>query len=293
MMQTEYITTPDGTRLLARTWQQGENATRRGTVVLVHGYSEHSGRYDHVASYLVQQGYVVHAHDSRGHGGSRGAQLGYFERFDLLSDDLAWFVERVRSATDRSIFLISHSMGALLALHCMIRHQLSPAVVRGIVTSGAYLDAGEGEAGPLVFAVRKLLSPLFPKLGVRPIPPEVLSRDVAVVRSYESDPDVFHGLAPARVAAEFIAAREFVLANLRDITFPILCLHGGADKLVRPSCTQRVYEGVGSPDRSIKIYDGLYHEIFNEPERMRVLADVWVWLAAHGGTSELATGRAS
>jgi acylglycerol lipase len=274
------LTADDGTSLFIQHWLPDADSIIRGYIIIAHGYADHSGRFEHVAAYFVDQGYAVYAMDSRGHGQSRGKVLGYFERFDQLVDDLAGFAKHVyaQRATNRPLFLIGHSMGGLLSLYYVIRHKPPLAMLRGLVTSGALLDAGESASGSQSFLLRQILSPLMPQQGVK---------DPAVVQAYDNDPNVYRGKLPARVTAEFIAAREYVVPNLGNIVLPILCMHGGADRLVSPKCTHLIYEKVSSPDKTIKIYDGLYHEIMNEPERARVLADIWVWLAAHGSTGEL------
>ena len=133
----------------------------------------------------------------------------------------------------------------------------------------------------------RVLSQVAPKAGVRKIGSPTISRDQAVVQAYDSDPDVYRGQIPARVGAEWITATQYILSNLPRITLPALIMHGSADTLVPPVSSQIIYDRIGSADKTLKFYDGLYHEIFNEPEKARVLADVWVWLASHQGTSEL------
>jgi alpha-beta hydrolase superfamily lysophospholipase len=283
------LTADDGTSLFMQHWLPDADSAIQGYIIIAHGYADHSSRFEHVAAYFVNQGYAVYAMDSRGHGQSRGKTLGYFERFDRLADDLAGFVKQVYAErmTNRPLFLIGHSMGGLLSLYYVIRHKPPLAMLRGLVTSGALLDAGEGVPGSQTFLVRQVLSPLLPQQGTITLDSGTISKDPAVVQAYDNDPNVYRGKLPARVAAEFIAAREYVVPNLNKIMLPILCMHGGADRLVNPKCTRLIYEKVGSSDKTIKIYDGLYHEIMNEPERTRVLADIWVWLAAHGSTGEL------
>lgn len=268
------LQTPDGFKLFTQQWLPDTPPT--ATLVIAHGYAEHSGRYAETAAYFVQQGYAVYALDHRGHGQSRGDGLGYFARFELLSDDLGSVVEQARSQGG-PLFLIGHSMGGLLALHYVIRQQPR---LNGLVTSGALLDVGEGTPATQQ-SVGRVLSRLLPRLRVAPTDLTTVSKDQAVVRAYQNDPNVYHGNVAARVGIELIDAVAFVRANLNEVTLPILCLHGAMDKIVNPRCTQLIYDKVSSTDKTIKIYDGLFHEIFNEPEKARVLADVWVWLAEH------------
>ncbi len=251
---------------------------------MTHGYAEHSGRYTHTAEYFVQQGYAVYSMDERGHGQSRGATLGYFDRFETLYDDLRRYIEWVRSQeTMGPLFLIGHSMGGMLALYYTIQRQ---AMLKGLVLSGTLLVRDEDASGPLRLTGR-LLSQIAPKMGIRDLDSSTISKDEAVVKAYDTDPNVYHGKIPARVAAEWYAASQHILSNLSRVTLPVLIMAGEADRLVSPSCSQMIYDRIGSPDKTLKFYDGLYHEIFNEPEKARVLADVWVWLASHQSTAEL------
>lgn len=287
------FTATDGTRLFAQSWLPEEGITPHGVIIIVHGLAEHSSRYAHVADYFVQQGYAVHAMDARGHGQSRGTDFGYFERFVTLVDDLAAFVDHVHRSRhgNRPTFLLGHSMGGLLALYYVIRHQPPPSVLCGLVTSAALLDAGQRESPLLITAIRLILSPLLPRMGLRPLDSSTLSRNPAVVQDYDTDPNVFRGKVMARVAGELLAACQYVRVHMSEVRLPILCMHGGGDRLVDPACARFIYEHVSSMSKTLKVYDGLYHEIMNEPERTRVLADIWVWLASQGKTSELRTGQ--
>jgi acylglycerol lipase len=280
--QTSALNVADGAQMFTQSWVPDEAA--RGTIIIAHGYAEHSGRYTHVAEYFVHQGYAVYSFDQRGHGQSRGSERGYFERFETLCDDLRRYVEWVRSQERMGpLFLIGHSMGSMLALYYAARHQ---AILKGMVLSGTFLARNEDEPATTRALVR-VLSQVAPRTGVREIDSSTLSKDQAVVRSYDTDPNNYRGKIPARVAAEWFSATRYILGNLQRVTLPVLILHGKADRLVSPGCSQQVHDRIGSPDKSLKFYDDLNHEIFNEPEKARVLADVWVWLASHQSTAEL------
>jgi alpha-beta hydrolase superfamily lysophospholipase len=131
--------------------------------------------------------------------------------------------------------------------------------------------------------VGKVISALMPKFGLIGLNAEGVSRDPAVVQAYVSDPLVWHGKITARLSAELVKAMQRVTAEATKITLPILIVQGSADKLVDPKGAQMLYEKVSSVDKAIKIYDGLYHEVYNEPEHDQVLGDVKAWLEAHLG----------
>ncbi len=280
--QISSLSTADGTKLFTQSWMPEEPA--RGTIIVAPGYAEHGGRYKHVVEYFVQQGYAVYTLDYRGHGQSRGETLGYFERFDTLVDDLRRYIDWVRSQEKMGpLFLLGHSMGGTVALYYAVRSQ---AMLKGLVLSGTFLIRKE-DASATARTFAHALSQVAPHRGVRSIDSSTLSKDQTVVKAYDSDPDVYHGKIPARVIAEWMDATNYIVGNLPRVTLPVLILHGESDRLVSPVCSQIIYDKIGSQDKTLKFYDGLYHEIFNEPEKARVLADVWVWLASHQSTAEL------
>ncbi len=280
--QTGKLRLADGMELFTQAWLPRKGT--KATVVVVHGYAEHSGRYAHVAEYLVEQGYAVHGMDLRGHGQSRGQQFGYFNRFDTLLEDLTRFVGQVRATTNTGpMFMLGHSLGGTLALLYGLHYQ---STLKGLIISAPYLDPGL-YAPALVRISVSLLSQIVPKLGTVVLNSANLSKDSAVVHAYDNDPNVFRGRIPMRVAGELVAGVRELQSLIHKVTLPVLCLHGSDDKIADPGCTQFVYSHIGSPDKTMKVYDGLYHEILNEPERTRVLADIWVWLASHHGTGEL------
>jgi alpha-beta hydrolase superfamily lysophospholipase len=134
--------------------------------------------------------------------------------------------------------------------------------------------------------VGKILSALIPRFGLIGLEAEGVSRDPAVVQAYVNDPLVFRGKMTARLAAEMLKAMLTINSQAAKITLPILILQGSADRLVDPAGARMLYDAVSSPDKEIKIYDGFYHEVFNEPEHDKVLQDVQVWLEAHLGPRE-------
>jgi acylglycerol lipase len=250
--------------------------TPRAIVILAHGIGEHSGRYAHVAAYLAAHGYAVYALDHRGHGRSGGprVQVGDFDEFVA---DLRTYFEQVRAAhPDFPIFLYGHSMGSLIALLFAFRYQDDLA---GLITSGtAFRPVGFHTALiPLV----KTASALTPNVRLIPLDPRGVSRDPAVVQAYRDDPLVSHSRMPFEMLGALARAIQSCEASLPDLRLPYLVLHGGADPMTHVSATDIIRRSSGAPDTTIKVYDGLLHEIHNEPEQGDVLADVVAWLDAH------------
>ncbi len=272
------LTASDGHKLFTQSWQPDQitpDHPVRGTIILQHGVGEHSGRYDHVGRYFAERGYSVHAMDSRGHGRSANGDMGYFARLNTLVEELKQFIESVNQV--KPLFLIGHSMGGLIALCYAIRYGES---LTGLVVSGAALDSGESVPA-FAKGIARVLGQLAPRMGIMSLDGSTISRDPKVLQAAEIDPLIYHGKMRARVGAELLINSTFAKANLGRVQIPILILHGGADRLVSPSSSHFAHAHVGSADKTLKIYDGLYHEVFNEPEREVVLEDVATWLAQH------------
>ncbi|MGH2857373.1 MAG: lysophospholipase [Solirubrobacteraceae bacterium] len=270
---------------LALAWQRWAAPERRALVVIVHGAGEHGGRYEHVAHRLVGEGFDVWALDHRGHGRSDGARA-LIDRVDHAVSDLdAFVVQASAAAAELPLFMLGHSMGAMIALRYCLSHQDRLA---GLVLSGA-LAALEGVSAPLR-AVGRLLSVVAPRAPLIAIEPALISRDPAVVEAYRADPLVHHGKLPARTAAEIADAVESFPGTVGAITLPTLIVYGTADALCPPAGSTMLGERIGADDLTVTAYEGLFHEVLNEPERERVIADVLGWLSARtAGSSGQAT----
>ncbi len=249
----------------------------KAALVIVHGLGEHSGRYMNVVNRFVPRGYAVYGIDHLGHGRSDGQRL-YVERFTDYTEPLRAFFELVRSGQPgKPAFLVGHSMGGLIGALYLTSHQ---AGLAGAVLSGPAVKPPGTIPKAVIFAGR-VLSLLMPRKGLVPLQAGEVSRDPAVVEAYLADPLVCKEKITARLGAEMLGAMERIQAEAERITLPILILQGGADKLVDPAGARLLCDAVSSPDKKLIVYDGLYHEVFNEPEHDRVLADVEAWLEGH------------
>jgi alpha-beta hydrolase superfamily lysophospholipase len=251
----------------------------KAVLLIVHGLAEHSGRYMNVVNYFVPLGYAIYGVDHVGHGKSGGTRV-HVERFEDFTDTLKIYFDMVRNwQPDKPIFLVGNSMGGLIGPVYLLDHQ---AELTGAVLSGPSVKVPD-TISPITIFVGKVISALMPKFGLIGLEAEGVSRDPAVVQAYVSDPLVWHGKITARLSAELVKAMQRVTAEATKITLPILIVQGSADKLVDPKGAQMLYDTVSSVDKAIKIYDGLYHEVYNEPEHDQVLGDVKAWLKAHLG----------
>jgi acylglycerol lipase len=265
-----------GVRIHVRTWAPESPPT--GVVVISHGFAEHGGRYAAVAQRLVAESIAVVAPDLRGHGLSGGKRTSVV-RFADYADDLATVITRSRDRWPaQHLVLLGHSMGGLIALEYAVRPL--PAL-DGLVLSAP--AACPGDVSKVKLAAGRVLSVVAPNAGVLRLPLNRISRDQAVVDAYNNDPLVFRTPIRARLGAEMLDAMDRVDAALPSMRTPLLVMQGTADGLVDPGCGPHVYDRAGSADKTLKMYDGLWHEIFNEPERDVVLADLTAWLRSHLG----------
>jgi acylglycerol lipase len=264
----------DATRLYWQAWEPDGKA--RSAVVIVHGAAEHGGRYAYVAERLAAEGFAAYALDHRGHGRSAGPRAS-IDRLDRLVDDLGLLVARVgeEHAPGRP-FMLGHSLGGAVALTYAIRHRDDLA---GLAVSG---PAVATEAVPVALkAVTSVLSTLAPRLPVFEIEDDAISRDPAVVRAYQQDPLNHNGKLPARTLAEIVRSMHTMPRRVGKLRTPLLLQHGSEDRLCPPEGSRMVHVLAGSTDKTLKIYDGLYHEIFNEPEREVVVDDLLAWVVQH------------
>ena len=262
----------DGIRLFERSWLP--EGAPKAALAIVHGYAEHSGRYAYAGEALAARGYAVHALDLRGHGRSDGTRA-FVRSFDEYLTDLRAFLDRVRTGYPGTpIFLLGHSMGGtVVALAAVVDH---PAV-DGILLSGPVT----ARSAPRIF--ERLISVsarVAPKLPLTKLSASAVSRDPEVVRLYDEDPLVYRGRMRVGLLAAMLRAARRVDSGIATMSLPALFMHGTADQLTSPEGSRDLYERAASSDKTLKLYDGLYHEILNEPERDEVIADITAWLDA-------------
>lgn len=256
-----------------RVWQA---EAPRGAVLIAHGLGEHSGRYQHVAEALVARGLSVWAPDHPGHGKSPGHRChvnrfdDFYPALDALRDEIA------ETCVDAPCYLIGHSMGGLIAASYLVRRQARYA---GAIFSGAAFEVPEPPGAVAVF-VNKLISTFIPTLGVLQLDASEVSRDPEVVQRYRDDPLVHSGKITARLVVEIFGAIADLAERRGGLTLPVLVMHGEADVMTPSGGSQRFFEAVASSEKTLRLYPGLYHEIFNEPENDRVIGEACDWLDA-------------
>lgn len=270
------IAASDNLRLYVR---RHEADRPRAEIVLVHGFGEHSGRYPALTEHLIEAGYTVTAYDHRGHGQSEGLR-GHVESFSEYEDDLDRIAGWVRSrAEDRVLLLIGHSMGGLVTLRYSARTESrNVRALAGAVISAPLI----GVATPVPqhkLIIGLVAAKVAPRMRLdNEINSAVLSRDPEIGRAYAADPLV-HRKVSARWYAEAVKAMREVVELAPRIKTPLLVMHGSADRLASVDATKRFYEQIGSADKELVVYEGWYHELFNEPDKYEVFNRVTSWLA--------------
>jgi acylglycerol lipase len=264
-----------GVRLFRRSWRP--TGPYRGTLVLVHGLKDHSARYGSMAQELVDRGYAVEAFDLPGHGRSEGRRA-YVRSFDDLVADLDRFVATIRESPHPGpIFLFGHSLGgALVALFTITR---DPSVA-GVVLSAPALKVTD-DVSPRLIRTTRFLGRWLPGLRVLKAPDELFSRDPAVVQSMKQDPLIEHKPMPARTAAQLLLAMEGVANGRTRFRPPLLAMHGTGDRLTNPEGSRELVAEAVSPDKTLRLWPGLYHDLVHEPERAEVVAAVVAWVESH------------
>lgn len=262
----------DGLTLYQQSWLP--EADCRAVVVVIHGINEHSGRYARLAADLNRQGYAVYGMDLRGHGKSEGRRA-WISSFDEFLDDIEILLDRVaQRQPGKPIFLLGHSMGGLVVAWLAISR---PPQVDGLIFSGPAILVG-GKVFPVLRRLAAFFSRVWPSLRLVRMGYRFISRDPRVVEDFKNDPLVFHGRFPVRTGAEILRVAKLVQRRMAEIRLPLLIMHGTADIVADADGSRRIYDLASSTDKTLRLYDGLYHEIFNEPQRDRVVSDLITWL---------------
>jgi len=249
----------------------------KAVLFIVHGVGEYSARYTNVINRFVPLGYAVYGVDHIGHGKSEGERE-MVSRFEDFTEPLITCRKMIAEAHPGvPVIIYGHSMGALITSFHLLDHQ---ADFKAAIISAPPVKV-PASISPLTVTLGKVISTIAPKMGLIGLDVHNLSHDKTVVDAYINDPLVFHGKMPARLSAEMLRAMMRVTAEANKIEIPLFILQGSADHLVDPSGAQMLYEKASSADKTLKVYEGLYHEVHNEPERELMFKDLEDWLEAH------------
>ena len=255
----------DGTTIRLARW----NDTGKKNVLLVHGFSEHLGRYQHVGQFFAEKGWRVTGLEFRGHGKS-GGKRGHVQRWVHFFEDLQAAMSTVR----QPMAIVGHSLGGLITLWSTM-HPLTPKVT-AIALSNPLLGLVDKPSRKLVF-IGKSLARIFPKCVVsRDSKPELLSRDPAVVEAFATDPMVCADVT-ARMGQQTIKALRTVKTNAANFSIPVRLLLGGQDRVCDPSAAKEFAANYGGEITTV-VYEQCFHELFNEPEKYQILEETEYWI---------------
>ena len=245
-----------------------------GSVLLSHGYAEHSGRYDEVVAALVERGLLVATYDLRGHGRSAGPR-GHVLQFSEYLDDVQALTKMLgEDAAFRAAgppVLLGHSLGGLISFHAALA---DPGAYRALVLSSPFFGLALAVPAAKRFA-GQVLSRIVPGFG---LPSGLRGADVTQdperARAYDADPMLITK-ATARWFTEALAAQATAFARAPSMRLPIAIFAGGADRVASTPATEEIFARIGSSSKRLEVLPGQFHEIFNDPDRAR-----WIALAA-------------
>ena len=262
-----------GLKIFTRSWRPEGKA--RGVVVLSHGFNSHSGYYLWVAEQLLASGLAVYALDYRGRGKSDGERY-YVEKFSEYQGDLDMTVKLARSREPGlPIFILGHSAGGVIACNYVLDNQ---ADIAGLICeSFAY----KVPAPDFALSVLKGLSHLAPHAHVLKLKKEDFSRDPKVTRALLDDPLLADEVQPTKTVAEMVRADERLKRDFKLFTLPLLIIHGTKDTVTRPEGSQEFYANASSKDKTLKLYEGYFHDPLSDIGKEAVMADINSWIGAH------------
>jgi len=269
----ETVDGKDGNQIFFRCWRPAGPPS--AVVAICHGVNSHSGQYDWTARQLVENGFAVYALDLRGRGKSSGARF-YVKDVDEYVGDLATLIDLAkRREPGLKVFLLGHSAGGVVSCVYTLEHQ---AEIDGLICeSFAFRVPAPG----VVLSVIKGLSHVTPHLKVLKLHNEDFSRDPEAVRALNADPLIAGEVQPAGTVAALVRADERLEKSFEQITLPVLIMHGTVDKATVPAGSRFFYEHAGSADKTLKLYEGHYHDLLNDYGKEDVLRDTTQWIRGH------------
>jgi alpha-beta hydrolase superfamily lysophospholipase len=262
-----------GTEIYYRTWKPAGSI--RASVVVTHGQGDHGGRYPHVAEHLTREGFAMYAADLRGHGRS-GGRRGHVDDFDDYLADARRVIEEAKAVNPQvKTFLLGHSLGGLIVLDYA---EKMGSTISGVIATGPLLRL-KMKVPAWKIALGRVFSSLTPTLSMKTgLDPNLLSHDQQIVRDYINDPLV-HGVASTRFYTELMRAVDETVRNGGKLTLPCLVMVGTGDGIVDSSVTQEFFKTIASSDKTLKVYDGFYHEVLNEPQKDTLLDEITTWIS--------------
>ncbi len=267
----------DGVYFFVRGWEPDNRP--KALVALIHGLGEHTRRYGHVAKAMTEAGYAFVGFDLRGHGKSSGIR-GHFPSLEVVMHDMKdFFIFLTERYPNIPQFLYGHSLGGLLVLTYALKNKTT---LKGVIATGAGLRSPIHEQ-KMKILMAKLLGSLAPSAQIASgLETAAISRDQNVVNIYSSDPLV-HDRISLGFGKTGLNATDYVWNHAEEFSVPLLIMHGSADRITYPHGSENFAKlaSKNNPDVKLKLWDGLYHEVHNEPEKEEVLKFMIDWLDRH------------
>jgi acylglycerol lipase len=270
-MKEETFTGRGGTKLHMRSWRP---AAPRAVVVLVHGVNSHSGQYIWTGEQLSAAGFGVYAYDHRGRGKSEGPRF-YIDDISDYTEDLGTFIALVKSREPGlKVFVLGHSAGGVVSCTWALDHQ---AEIAGFICeSFAY----RVPAPAPVLALVRLFGRILPRLPVLKLKMKDFTRDPKALAALEADPLTLNEAQPARTVAALLQATDRMKAGFKTVKLPLFIMHGTLDKATVPAGSREFHENAGSADKTLKLYEGHFHDLLNDLGKEQVLAEILAWINA-------------
>ncbi len=251
-------------------------------VIYQHGFGEHSGRYNNLVQTMAGSGTALYGIDSRGHGRSPGIR-GHVEDFDWYCRDFGQLVGLALEETNlKQAIVLGHSMGGVIVLKYALAGENQKRIA-GLISSSTGFSPVLDFEKTVKKTAASILSAFLPGLVLDAnLDVNLLSHDPQVIADYQSDPLV-HGKISLKMGDTFFSSGTELLRRAHLLTVPLLVIHGTADGITDAKSSREFYERAASKDKTLKLYEGLYHETMNEasPDRERVLADIKDWILQH------------
>jgi alpha-beta hydrolase superfamily lysophospholipase len=275
-----------GANIFAQGWQPEGQA--RGAVALVHGLGEHSGRYQYVAELLNQAGFALYAMDLPGHGQSEGVR-GH-AAFDEVMDDIDRLIEATQQRSPGCpCFLYGHSMGGAITLYYTLKRRPD---LTGVVVTSPGLAPGQPVAQSKLLVAR-LVARVLPSFALsNGLDQANLCHDEAVIDRYRTD-ELVHDRVSARLGLDILTRGDWIIAQASAFPLPLLLMQGSADHIVSPKATQAFAEAAPKDKLTYKVWEGMYHETHNEPDKEQVVRYMIGWLEERVNQAESTTSNPS
>lgn len=271
-MKEESFVGRSGTRLFMRSWEPA--GTPRAVVVICHGVLSHSGQYLWTGERLSAAGFAVYAYDHRGRGKSEGPRL-FINDISEYTDDLGSFMALAKARQPGlPVFLLGHSMGGVISCTWTLDHQKE---IAGFICESF---AFEVWAPAPVLSLVRFLGRVAPKLPVLKLHNKDFTRDPQALANLNSDPLTKGEVQPAGTVAALLKATDRMRAEFNAITIPLLIMHGTKDKATVPAGSELFYDRARSRDKTLKLYEGHFHDLLNDVGKEGVVADVVGWIDA-------------